>query len=73
MIVAETILLLTLIYLLCGLVFAVAFVARGVVRVDQAARRTSLSFRLILLPGSAALWPLLLILWLRAPCQGNQP
>ena len=47
-------------YLLAGLLFAVPFVLRGVNRIDPVAREGSWGFRLIILPGVVALWPLLL-------------
>jgi hypothetical protein len=53
-------------YGLAGAVFAVAFVTRGIQRVDSVAEHAPLGFRLIVLPGVAALWPLLLIRWLRS-------
>jgi hypothetical protein len=53
-------------YVAAGVVFAAAFVTWGVQRVDPAARGARLGFRLLILPGSAALWPLLLRRWLRA-------
>lgn len=52
-------------YLAAGLVFALAFVTAGVQRVDPAARGGTWGFRLLILPGAAALWPLLLARWLR--------
>lgn len=52
------------VYLGIGLVFGVAFVWRGVGRIDPAARGASLGFRMIVLPGVVALWPLLLKRWL---------
>lgn len=48
-----------------GLVFGVAFVSYGVSRLDVEARGAGLGFRLIILPGVAALWPLLLYRWMR--------
>ena len=56
-------------YALLGVVFAIAFVARGASRVDPAAAATPLGFKLLLLPGVAALWPLLAWRWLG----GRQP
>ena len=47
-------------YLLAGLLFAVPFVLRGVNRIDPVAHEGSWGFRLIILPGVVALWPLLL-------------
>ena len=52
-------------YALAGLAFALVFVARGVPRVDPAASGAPLGFRLLVLPGVAAVWPLFLGRWLR--------
>ena len=52
-------------YAAVGLAFAVAFVTAGVQRVDPVANHAPLGFRLIILPGAAALWPLLLARWIR--------
>ena len=52
-----------------GVVFGAAFVSFGLGRVDPAARAAPLGLRLLLWPGSAALWPLLLVRWLR----GSEP
>lgn len=51
-------------YALAGLVFGVFFVSVGVGRFDHAARGTSPAFRALILPGSAALWPLLAAKWI---------
>ena len=53
-------------YAAAGVVFAIVFVARGVSRVDEHAAGAGLGFRLIILPGVAALWPFLLCRWMRA-------
>lgn len=53
------------VYAALGVVFGVAFVTLGVHRVDPAARGAAWTFRLLLLPGAAALWPLLARRWLR--------
>jgi hypothetical protein len=50
-------------YAAIGLVFALAFVARGIERIDPAARGASFGFRLVVLPGAVALWPLLARRW----------
>ena len=51
-------------YLLAGLLFGVAFVVRGIERADRGAAGATVGFRLIVLPGVVALWPLLLRRWL---------
>ena len=53
-------------YALTGAIFASAFVTRGIDRLDQAARGSGIAFRLIVIPGAAALWPLLLRKWIGA-------
>lgn len=66
MAVAELLANLLIGYAIVGLLFAIAFVSIGVGRVDHAARDASIGFRLIILPGAAGLWPLLLMRWIRA-------
>lgn len=51
-------------YLGGGLVFAVPFVLLGVNRLDPHARPGTWGFRLLILPGTVLLWPLLLRRWL---------
>ena len=53
------------VYGLAGAVFAVAFVLFGIHRIDPVAEHAPLGFRLIVIPGVAALWPLLLGRWWR--------
>jgi hypothetical protein len=52
-------------YAAAGAIFAVAFAVLGVTRLDPSARGASLGFRLLILPGATAFWPLLLRRWLR--------
>jgi hypothetical protein len=66
-IVAEFTLLIALAYVLCGLAVGVPFVLRGVDRVDASAQGASLGFRLLILPGTVALWPLMATKWVKAP------
>ena len=67
--VAAWIVWLSLAYAGAGLVFAVAFAFKGAHRIDPAAEGGTLGFRLLIIPGAAALWPLLLRRWLT----GTQP
>ena len=53
-------------YAVIGVLFGLFFVVRGVSRIDPVAADGTWGFRLLILPGSAALWPLLLVRWLRA-------
>ncbi|HZR84944.1 MAG TPA: hypothetical protein VFD92_27865 [Candidatus Binatia bacterium] len=62
--IAEAVVGIAGIYLGAGLVFALAFVALGVGRIDPAASRASIGFRIVILPGCALLWPLLARRWL---------
>ena len=59
------------VYLLLGVVFAVPFVLKGVNRLEPSAAQGTRGFRLLILPGAIALWPLLLRRWLAA--SGQQP
>jgi hypothetical protein len=70
--VAQTILAVAAAYLACGFVFGVAFVTVGVGRVDPDARGTSVGFRLLILPGTTALWPLLAKRWAAASRGGGR-
>jgi len=50
-------------YLACGLVFAIPFALVGVKRIDPRAAHGSWGFRLLVIPGTMAFWPLLLLRW----------
>ena len=54
-----------------GLLFAMFFVSRGVTRLDPIAKNAGLGFRLIIFPGAAALWPVLLRRQLKNRSQGG--
>jgi hypothetical protein len=62
---AEILVALVGAYVAAGALFAVAFAVWGVSRVDPVARDATPGFRLIILPGAAALWPLLALRWIR--------
>lgn len=55
-----------LIYVAIGLIFALAFVWRGVGVVDPVAKEGTRGFKILILPGCAAFWPWLLKRWLIA-------
>ena len=52
-------------YTAAGLLFAVAFALRGAAAIDPAARDSGWGFRLLIIPGAMALWPVLAKRWLR--------
>jgi len=51
-------------YVLVGLLFAIGFVLAGVSRVDPVAREGTWGFRMIIVPGVVAVWPLLAARWM---------
>lgn len=51
-------------YLAAGVLVAIVFIVKGPARIDPAARGMPWAARLFLLPGVAALWPLMLQKWL---------
>lgn len=62
----AVILLTILLYVIAGLIFAVLFISCGMVRIDPVAHGAPWSFRVLMIPGSAALWPLLAVRWRQA-------
>lgn len=52
-------------YAATGLLFASVFVFRGVQQVDSEAKGSGIGFRLLILPGVAAFWPMFLRRWIR--------
>jgi hypothetical protein len=63
--IAVAFLILLGMYLACGLVFAIPFALIGVKRIDPHAAHGSWGFRLLIVPGTMALWPLLLHRWVK--------
>jgi len=51
------------VYVGLGLVFAVPFVWLGVQLLDSEAEGSGIGFRLLILPGVAAFWPMFLYRW----------
>jgi hypothetical protein len=72
--VAEVIAAMCELYALAGLMFAAAFLPRAVTRLDPRVAHAPTSLRLVILPGVAALWPLLAWRWISgasAPIERN--
>ena len=62
---ADTLVLGLLLYAGLGVGFAVGFVSYGMGVVDPATRGAGWGFRLLMIPGSAVLWPILWAKWWR--------
>jgi hypothetical protein len=52
-------------YVALGITFALVFVSLLAPRMDEQAVGTGVGFRLLILPGVAALWPLFFWRWIR--------
>ena len=63
---AHLILAIAAVYAAVGVLFALAFVTVGVERIDHAVHGAPLGFRVLILPASVALWPLMLTKWIRS-------
>ena len=63
MAVAEWFLDLLGVYAGTGLLFAIGFLTVGISQVDPDSKGSGVGFRLIILPGVAALWPVLFTRW----------
>lgn len=53
------------IYLGLGLLFAIVFVTKGAGKIDPTAKGGTIGFRLLIIPGVMAFWPLLTKRWWR--------
>jgi hypothetical protein len=53
-------------YLACGFLFAMPFVLIGVKKIDPHAAHGSWGFRLLIIPGTVAFWPVLLYRWMKS-------
>lgn len=69
--VADAVVWILGVYVMFGFVFALAFVSVGAKKVDPQTIGSGLGFRILLLPGVAAFWPLLLRRWIAS--NGDAP
>ena len=56
-------------YAAVGVMFSIFLLLFGTTRIDNGVKNAGFGFRILILPGLIALWPLLLIRWL----VGGQP
>lgn len=70
---AVAILFIVCLYVAIGALFSVLFLLRGIEKIDPAAHGAPWTFRLLILPGVLALWPLLAQRWIRAARAEHRP
>jgi hypothetical protein len=61
-------------YLVAGMIFALAFLPRGVLTIDERLRASPVTVRVLLVPGMMLLWPMFLRRWIAgtsAPIEEN--
>ena len=73
MLCAQVIIAVVLAYLALGILFALWFVIVGVTRLDPGSRGAPFAFRMLILPGVAVLWPVMLIKSVRARAAPSPP
>ena len=66
MTVVILVLMIIVVYLIAGFLFAIPFLWKGVGQIDEAAKGSGLGFRIIILPGAIVFWPLLLKKWMKS-------
>ena len=62
----EILLNLLTVYVICGFVFSIAFLIAGINKIDEAARGSTIGFKMIIIPGVIIFWPYLLRKWIMA-------
>ena len=62
----NTIIYVTGLYLVIGLVFSIAFINKGAETIDETAAGSGPGFKLIIIPGCMVFWPLLLSKWINS-------
>jgi hypothetical protein len=60
----TSLIILTMIYLIVGLVFAMLFLWKGIGAIDKGTIGTSVYFKTLIIPGVVIFWPLLLYKWI---------
>jgi hypothetical protein len=65
MVAAEWFAILLGVYAAAGLLFALTFLTMGISQVDPISKGSGIGFRLLILPGVAVLWTVLLQRWIR--------
>jgi hypothetical protein len=53
-------------YLICGFLFSLVFISKGLRTLDEGSHGAGIGFKLIIIPGCMVFWPLLLKKWRKA-------
>uniref|UniRef100_UPI004048E5D7 hypothetical protein n=1 Tax=Roseivirga sp. TaxID=1964215 RepID=UPI004048E5D7 len=59
----STVLILVGIYLLIGLFFCFVFFKKGIQSIDEGMKEAPIFMKILIFPGTVALWPVLLAKW----------
>ena len=62
----QLIIIIVLIYLVMGLLFAIPFLWKGITKVDEGTINSKFGFKMIIMPGVIVFWPVLLRKWRKA-------
>jgi hypothetical protein len=61
----QILVIIVAIYSVCGFMFMIPFIIKGVDVVDEGAHGSSIGFRIIIIPATIVFWPLLLRKWIK--------
>ena len=61
----EILLIIAAIYLVLGVLFVIPFLIKGLNKIDEGAHGSTISFKIIIIPGVIVFWPLLLKKWMK--------
>ena len=61
----ELLLIIAAIYLALGVFFVIPFLMKGLNKVDEGAQGSTIGFKIIIIPGVIAFWPVLLSKWMK--------
>jgi hypothetical protein len=62
----EIILIIVVLYLGLGAVFVIPFLIKGIQKVDEGTKGSTIGFKIMIIPGSIVFWPVLMKKWLKA-------
>ena len=69
MAILEIVLQIAGLYVLIGLIFSLLFIAVGAGKIDPNAKKSTIGFKLVIIPGAMLFWPVLALRWLKGTAQ----